>query len=450
MTMDIASLLTGAAPQLSATQKAGRGLSAISAGLMGQGPQFMQQIQQQDQQSTQQAQQLSAQRLKAMALDAQRVDQLLQAGDTQGALRVVDNRTAAIKKLGGDPSDTVRIRGQIMMGNIPAARAEIGEFLTAAQSFGLIDKPQQPEIIPQSAISPTGQVAMRGADGDISAQSIPDFQAAPAEPAGTKVVGDYLVDAATGDILFDASASGGGSAEHGLNPLIFRNPETGAYSPYLPTKAGTMTQLETPQGLEFVPDAARLAYNPNNIQERSAAETEAERIKNLPTAERAALRRQEQATVVDNTIDEAISKASGWTTGMGSVLSRIPGTDARDLAGLVTTLEGNLAIDKLQEMRANSPTGGALGSVTERELELLSSTFGSLKQNQSKEQFLRNLEKVREQVRNIVHGGEQQFVDTYGRNPGAGAPVVPMPIGNAPAAAGGSVLRFDAQGNLIQ
>jgi hypothetical protein len=178
MTFDIASMLTGSAPALSGRQKAGRALSAISAGLMGQGPQYLGMIQQQDQQSQQQAQQLSKERLVAMAQDAQRVDSLLKSGDIQGALRVIDNRTTALKQLGGDPSDTLRIRQLIMSGEIPTAQAEIGQFLSAAQQAGLV---KGPEVIPQSAISPTGQVAMMGADGSMTSQNIPGYQAAPTE-----------------------------------------------------------------------------------------------------------------------------------------------------------------------------------------------------------------------------------------------------------------------------
>jgi hypothetical protein len=37
-----------------------------------------------------------------------------------------------------------------------------------------------------------------------------------------------------------------------------------------------------------------------------------------------------------------------------------------------------MAFDNLSEMRQNSPTGGALGNVSDTELRLLSSTLGSL------------------------------------------------------------------------
>jgi hypothetical protein len=41
-------------------------------------------------------------------------------------------------------------------------------------------------------------------------------------------------------------------------------------------------------------------------------------------------------------------------------------------------------------MREASPTGGALGSISESELGLLKATLGSLRQSQSQEQFQAN------------------------------------------------------------
>ena len=58
--------------------------------------------------------------------------------------------------------------------------------------------------------------------------------------------------------------------------------------------------------------------------------------------------------------------------------SALPGTDARELASKVDTIQANLAFSELEEMRKNSPTGGALGNVTEKELDLLKSAVSGL------------------------------------------------------------------------
>jgi hypothetical protein len=151
------------------------------------------------------------------------------------------------------------------------------------------------------------------------------------------------------------------------------------------------------------------------IPQRVAAQTAAERQAQIPQAQARLASEQRQATLVDSFIDQAAQLAGGWTTGiMGSTLSGVPGTPAHDLAAVIDTIEANVGFDKLNQMRQQSPTGGALGSVTERELSLLSATLGSLKQSQSPEQFRQNLETLRQQVQQIVHGSEQQFQQTYG------------------------------------
>lgn len=98
-----------------------------------------------------------------------------------------------------------------------------------------------------------------------------------------------------------------------------------------------------------------------------------------------------------STIDRAISLAeSPRSTGIaGKALAETAGTNAYNLARALDTIFAALAFDELQAMRAASPTGGALGSVSERELQLLGAAQESLDQGQSKEIVLENLRKVK-------------------------------------------------------
>ena len=65
--------------------------------------------------------------------------------------------------------------------------------------------------------------------------------------------------------------------------------------------------------------------------------------------------------------------------GLGYILGKsLPNTDARELASKIDTIQANLAFDELEKMRKNSPTGGALGQVTEMELRLLKSAVSGL------------------------------------------------------------------------
>jgi len=99
---------------------------------------------------------------------------------------------------------------------------------------------------------------------------------------------------------------------------------------------------------------------------------------------------------VTNTIDETIKLADRWTTGsIGGIAKILPETDARKLAGNILTIKANLGFDRLQKMRDESPTGGALGQVAVQELEGLQATVAMLDQLQKPEDVRAALAKIR-------------------------------------------------------
>lgn len=89
-------------------------------------------------------------------------------------------------------------------------------------------------------------------------------------------------------------------------------------------------------------------------------------------------------------------------TGVGSLLSGIPGTDAFDAQALQQTIAANIGFDRLQQMREASPTGGALGAVSERELSTLQAVLGNIELSQSEEQLLENLDRLDTIYRGIM------------------------------------------------
>ena len=91
--------------------------------------------------------------------------------------------------------------------------------------------------------------------------------------------------------------------------------------------------------------------------------------------------------------------------GTYSVLSRLPfGTDSKELAGVIKSLQANLGFDELQEMRKNSPTGGALGSVSNLEIGLLISAVTALDPGMGVKAFNEQLDLVREHYDNFKRG----------------------------------------------
>lgn len=141
-------------------------------------------------------------------------------------------------------------------------------------------------------------------------------------------------------------------------------------------------------------------------------------IKHTPLADKAdsaaakaAAAAQSRATsggIVTQDIDRAISAIDAnpeLTTGLGGqVTSVIGGSPASDLEGLLNSVRANVGFDRLQQMRNESPTGGALGQVSNREMELLTSTLGSLQQKQGPTQLKDNLKRIKDVTLDIVHG----------------------------------------------
>lgn len=103
------------------------------------------------------------------------------------------------------------------------------------------------------------------------------------------------------------------------------------------------------------------------------------------------------------TIDKSLDDAGWWETGMvGSTIGKIPGTPAYDFHRNLETIKANLAFDRLQQMRDNSPTGGAVGQVSDNEQRMLMSAVASLDPGQSEEQLKANLGTVKKHYQNYL------------------------------------------------
>lgn len=101
--------------------------------------------------------------------------------------------------------------------------------------------------------------------------------------------------------------------------------------------------------------------------------------------------------IVLENIDAAIQLAGlPRSTGLaGQAFQNLGGTNARNLAKAIETVSATIGFDRLQRMRDESPTGGALGQVAVQELEALRATMGSLDLTQDREILVGNLQRVK-------------------------------------------------------
>ena len=174
-------------------------------------------------------------------------------------------------------------------------------------------------------------------------------------------------------------------------------------------KVGTI-----PQGYQLITDpetgASRLEPIPGGPADQSKT-----------SGAKKAAEAQSGATVLSDIeeMQEIIRQSPNLTTGVGAQLLRgIGGTKAGDLDKLSETVRSNIGFDRLQRMREESPTGGALGQVAVQELTALQASLGSLSTEQSPAQLLRNLERLEEQYRKSMkriletEGGAQYFTQS--------------------------------------
>jgi len=125
---------------------------------------------------------------------------------------------------------------------------------------------------------------------------------------------------------------------------------------------------------------------------------------------------QERATRTIQSVDDLMTRVGPWTTGFGSLLSRIPATDARDFQADLQTLKSSVAFSELTAMREASKTGGALGAISDKELILLESALGALDAGQSGANLAKNLQQIKDSISRWQEAVNQYGGGTMGGN----------------------------------
>lgn len=120
-----------------------------------------------------------------------------------------------------------------------------------------------------------------------------------------------------------------------------------------------------------------------------------------------AVKAENQSTATDVIMNAAsnirrLAKSPGSTGLAGAGLSYNPATDAAEIYRQVEVLRSNAKVENLQAMRAASPTGGALGSVTEKENEMLAAKAGAI--DPKSPYFMQQVDDYERTLLRIIHG----------------------------------------------
>lgn len=183
----------------------------------------------------------------------------------------------------------------------------------------------------------------------------------------------------------------------------------------------TLIQTYTPQSVSEYFNAVEEA---TTQQERNAAIAKLERV---PTGRAATAEIKQEEKILElnallagtDRITAAVAgslaalddAAEFRTAGQGPAMIRaIPGEFAeaallqpeRNLRARIDQLKADIAFERLRQMRIESPTGGALGNVSNIELGLLQSTLGNLDTTQSPEQLRETLNNVQRHYVNFL------------------------------------------------
>lgn len=155
-----------------------------------------------------------------------------------------------------------------------------------------------------------------------------------------------------------------------------------------------------PQGYMAVPDGrggyhlARLPGHPDEAKE---------------------LRRRESAARTGKTVIQDLERTlsiggKAGVFGPPAIVTRnIPGTSTYTAEKMIQSALSNVGFDALQEMRQNSPTGGALGNVSDHEVTRLQQTLGSLDVTQPAPIVRDNIKRIINIYRDTVYGTPEQI-----------------------------------------
>lgn len=191
-------------------------------------------------------------------------------------------------------------------------------------------------------------------------------------------------------------------------------------------RVANVRAADTPSGQEWVTRNGQVIPIPKGTAQPGDTPFDAVAARASAAAQPSSDAAKYAADRAQRSIDSAkslLNKVSGWNTGLGNTMAKIPGTDARNFAAELKTLQSNIAFSELAAMRNASKTGGALGAVSERELALLESTLGALDPGQSPENLRMQLKQV---VNSLTRWKQAQYgIDMSGEPPpgagGAGA-----------------------------
>jgi hypothetical protein len=319
--------------------------------------------------------------LERLALGNAQLKPFLENGDVGGALEFWRSRIEQGRAAGRDMSDSEKmipiLERAAQTGDVAEPISIIDNLLDVNRQFN--KGANTPAGRVQSVFpAPDGTVMLVMGDGTVvsSGQKRSETQRLTTLPSGEVV-------------SVDVTGAGAGVAQ----PVI---PQEQAIAG---AAARTGAEEAARVGARTSPEAIA-----GEIEKETQVGLAQSRVEKIAEADKIIRGAEDQIRRIDSVIEEAkiaLERITPATTGIiGSVARNVPGTEAFALSRNIDTIKANLSFDRIAEMRKNSPTGGALGQVSNIELNLLGSSTVALDQANTEEEAARAVEKVIEHYTN--------------------------------------------------
>ena len=190
-----------------------------------------------------------------------------------------------------------------------------------------------------------------------------------------------------------------------------------------PSRPGSVIYVDRAEAIGKTPATAIEGLAPKEIQAREAKYPQAlQAVKTLDT--------KTESLAKDI---EVLANHPGLTGISGLIYGRTPAVtkDARAAQALYDSIVARGGFAELQNMRAASPTGGALGNVSNQEGQYLRDAWAAINRTQDTEDLKANLLKAAAQARASKASIKEAFDATYEyrANRGAAAPAAAVPSG---------------------
>lgn len=175
---------------------------------------------------------------------------------------------------------------------------------------------------------------------------------------------------------------------------------------------GTRTGLPTGGDVEkTLPPGQTVQHTTATEQAKADVAWGAKRKEQQPTAFRGISKVNQDAKFLTDQVDDAIDMVDSWSVGYTSLLSDLPGTDAKALSNKLSTIKGRVAISSMIDMKSQ---GGTMGALSEKELQVLQDFNGALDQASTPEQLKSALLTMRKELGLSRDRLNSAYNDDYG------------------------------------